>query len=208
MPQTSGEAEPALRRRVRRNQPRTSGEAEPTLRRRVRQSPTFKCRVRRSLPQTSGEADPALGHWARRSLPSDVGQGGASPGRRSRWSQPSVVWAKSVATFLSVWKHQRLMVISSTSLGTLVFGPRHHGYARALLESLPLCYQGRRLTCSSRCGDGRCGVGAQRRSGGAGLASMDMALTILGRRKRKSRVTTTRRPATGVAPLARLLELR
>jgi len=71
----------------------------------------------------SGEVEPALGGRARQSLPLDVGQGGASP-RRSGEAEPAFGhWARSVVAFLSVRKHQCLMVISSSSLGTLVFGP-------------------------------------------------------------------------------------
>ena len=88
-----------------------------------------------AYPQTSGEAEPAPRCRERWSQPPDVGRGGAYPqmsgeaepalrGRAMR-SQPSAVWARSVVVFLSVWKHQRLMVINSTSLGTPVLGPRH-----------------------------------------------------------------------------------
>ena len=59
-----------------------------------------------SNPWGSGEADLALR-------------------RRARQSPAFGRWARSVVVFLSVRKHQRLMVICSTSLGTPVFGPRH-----------------------------------------------------------------------------------
>ena len=67
-----------------------------------------------ACPQTSGEAEPALGRRARRSLALGV----------QAWrSLPSVLQARSVAMFLPVREHQRLMVISSTSSGTPVLGP-------------------------------------------------------------------------------------
>ena len=67
-------------------------------------------------PQSLGEVEPALSRRARRSL---------ALGGRARWNKSSVVRARSVVVFLSDRKRQRLMVISFTSLGTPVLGPRH-----------------------------------------------------------------------------------
>ena len=82
----------------------------------------------------SGEAELALSRRARRSLPSDIGRGGVQPsglgrGRASPQGSDEAEptfgrWATSVVVFLSVRKHQCLMVISSSSLGTPVFGPQ------------------------------------------------------------------------------------
>ena len=76
-----------------------------------------------SSPQGSGEVEPTL--WG-----------------RARCGQPLVVWTRSVVALLSIRKHQRLMVISSTSLGTPVLHPRHrcstfwfHGLAPSALRS-------------------------------------------------------------------------
>jgi len=75
----------------------------------------LRCRVRQSLP-----LDIKRGGVQ----PSGVERGGASP-QGSGEAEPTFGrWARSVVAFLSVWKHQRLMVISSTSMGTPVFGSR------------------------------------------------------------------------------------
>ena len=64
----------------------------------------------------------------RRSLLPDVGRGGTGP-QGSGEAEPTFGrWARSVAAFLSVRKHQRLMVISSFSLGIPVFGPRQNAW--------------------------------------------------------------------------------
>ena len=68
-------------------------------------------------PRSSGEAEPALGRQARRSL---------ALGGRARRNQSSVVRTRNAVAFSSDWKCQRSMVISSTSLGTPVLGPRQH----------------------------------------------------------------------------------
>ena len=121
----SSEAEPASERRVRWSlppnigpggaSPQSSGEAE-------------------SSPRGSGEADPALGRRVRQSPPLDVGRGGVQPsGVRQGGASPQGSGkaeptfgrlGKIVVAFLSVRKHQCLMVISSFYLGTSVFGPR------------------------------------------------------------------------------------
>ena len=87
-----------------------------------------------ACPQTSGETKPALGRRARQSLPPEVGRGGVQPsgvGRGGASPQGSGEaestfgrWARSLVAFLSDRKHQRLMVISPTSLGIPVLGPR------------------------------------------------------------------------------------
>ena len=101
-------------------------------------------RARRSLPSAigqggacprpSGEAEIGLGCRARWSQPSDVGRGGAGPrgsgeaetalGGRARRNQSSVVRTRNTVAFSSDRKCQRSMVISSTSLGIPVLGPR------------------------------------------------------------------------------------
>ena len=78
-----------------------------------------------ACPRTSGEAKPTLGRRARRSQPSGVGRDGANPQRSGETELTLGRWARGVVVFLSVRKHQRLMVISSSSVGTLVFDPQH-----------------------------------------------------------------------------------
>ena len=112
-----GEAEPALRHWAMRSlpsavgrgraYPQMSGELEPAIRRRARRSLALEGWARQSL---------ALGCRARRSL---------ALGGRARRNQSSVVRARSVVAFLSDRKRHRSMVISSTSLGTMILGPRH-----------------------------------------------------------------------------------
>ena len=97
MPEGSGEAKPACRRRARRSQPsdvgrggarpRGSGEAEPALRGRARSSPRPWCRARRSpppevgrggvRPQRPAEAKRGPNGRVRRSADPEVGRGGA-----------------------------------------------------------------------------------------------------------------------------------
>ena len=66
-------------------------------------------------PHPSGEVELALSRRARQSL---------ALGGRARRNQASVVRARSIVAFLSDRKRQRSMIISSTSLGTPVLGPR------------------------------------------------------------------------------------
>ena len=85
--------------------PKPSGRSEPVLRRRARQSPPSDAGRGEASPRGSSKVEPALGGWARR-------------------SQSSVVRARSVVAFLSDRKRQRLIVISSNSLGTSILGPK------------------------------------------------------------------------------------
>ena len=102
------------------------GEAEPASGHRARWSQPSDIRRGRASPRMLGEAEPAPRRRVRQSQPSDVGRGRACP-QTSGEAEPTFGrWARSIVAFLSVQKHQRLMVISSSSLGTLVFGPRHY----------------------------------------------------------------------------------
>ena len=93
------------------------GEAESAVGRRVRRSLSSAIGQGRACPQPLGEAEPALRHRARQSL---------AHGGRARWNQSSIIRTRNAVAFLSDRKCQRSIVISSTSLGTPVLGPRQY----------------------------------------------------------------------------------
>ena len=139
---------PYLRTSLGRSRAQTSGEAEPSFRRQVRRSPPSDVGRGGASPQTSGEAEPTLGGQTRRSQPLGVSRGGANLWRSgkaepvasvsteaeptlggwTRWS-PWPRWSdeaepiKRCGHALDCSDESTLMVISSSSSGTLVLVP-------------------------------------------------------------------------------------
>ena len=95
--------------------------------RRARWSMPSAVRQGGACPRPSGEAKTALGRRARWSLAirGRARQSLALKGQ-ARWNQSSIVRTRNIVAFPSDWKCQRSMVISSTSLGTSVLGPRQY----------------------------------------------------------------------------------
>ena len=80
-------------------------------------------RARRTRPQRPGEAEPVLRGRARRSPPSEVGRGGASPQRSGEAELAHLGVGWSCSRTLDCSDESMLMVISSSSSGTLVLVP-------------------------------------------------------------------------------------